>query len=337
MPAMQPPLGVQSNFDNPRTDGRVLVIVGTVFTVIPFIAVILRLYVRKVVSSQKILWDDDLDYGLGKHMWDIRALSVTHQRLVSLLVMDDVITAAAYLTRISILLLYYRLFQVYDTSCRLVCIGMTACTLITIPYLGVIITRAVRCTEPTAILTNTFCHTNTISIAVVTFAGLNMITDFFILLIPIHRFWSLNVSKKKKMGLIAIFAAGFLACAFAVVRLIWVCIHFSDKDTLRYALWVGLFAILEVNIALTSNCAIFFPAVWKARKSVFSISSRRRHGVSGYDMNSRDYASEHKSKEPGARGNSREISKSIIQHKTRGMEFDDDIIQQLEVSEQSRR
>ena len=58
MPAMMPPPGVQSNFDNPHTDGNVLIIVGTIFTVLPFIAVIIRLYVRKIVSQQKIWWDD---------------------------------------------------------------------------------------------------------------------------------------------------------------------------------------------------------------------------------------------------------------------------------------
>lgn len=89
-------------------------------------------------------------------------------------------------------------------------IGMAACTLITIPYLGVIITRAVRCTEPATILVNTFCHTKTTSTAVVAFAALNMTTDFFILLIPIIRFRSLNVNKRKRMGLIGIFAFGFL-------------------------------------------------------------------------------------------------------------------------------
>ncbi|PVI08694.1 hypothetical protein DM02DRAFT_471003, partial [Periconia macrospinosa] len=170
-----------------------------------------------------------------------------------------------YLTRVSIFLLYYRLFKVYDFSRRLIWTGVVVCTIVTIPYFGVIITRAVRCTESTAILKDTYCLTKTTSTAVVTFGALNMITNFFILFIPIHRFRSLNVDRNKKIGLIG-FAAGFLACAFAVVRLVWVCVHFSDLDTLRYALWVGLFTILEVNIALSCNCAIFFLAVWKALK-----------------------------------------------------------------------
>lgn len=58
MPVMPPPKGVKSNFDNPQTDGSVLIIVGTIFTILPFLAVVLRLYVRKVISSQQIWWDD---------------------------------------------------------------------------------------------------------------------------------------------------------------------------------------------------------------------------------------------------------------------------------------
>jgi hypothetical protein len=34
-----------------------------------------------------------------------------------------------------------------------------------------------------------------------------------------------------------------------------------------------LSSTLEVNMALTCNCAIFFPAVWRACKTVFSIGS----------------------------------------------------------------
>ena len=35
---------------------------------------------------------------------------------------------------------------------------------------------------------------------------------------------------------------GFRACAMSVVQLVWTSVHFSDPDTLRYALSVGLFA-----------------------------------------------------------------------------------------------
>lgn len=57
-PAMTPPPGVLPNFDHPQTDGKVLIVVETISSILPFIAVVLRLYMWKCVSRQPIWWDD---------------------------------------------------------------------------------------------------------------------------------------------------------------------------------------------------------------------------------------------------------------------------------------
>jgi hypothetical protein len=58
IPAMPPPPGVKSNFDHPETDSQIFIIVSSIFTAIPVIAVIMRIFSRSVLSSQKLWWDD---------------------------------------------------------------------------------------------------------------------------------------------------------------------------------------------------------------------------------------------------------------------------------------
>jgi hypothetical protein len=109
--------------------------------------------------------------------------------------------------KISILILYKRLFGIYATSRRLVYIGITTVVLITIPACGVAISRSVGCDGIEA-LTRSLCHTQNVSIVVTVFGVCNTVTDLYTLIIPINRILKLHVSSKRKLGLLAIFVGG---------------------------------------------------------------------------------------------------------------------------------
>ncbi|EPE27471.1 hypothetical protein GLAREA_04262 [Glarea lozoyensis ATCC 20868] len=109
----------------------------------------------------------------------------------------------------------------------------------------------------------------------------------------------------------------------AVVRLIWICNHFNDPDTLPYALWVGPFAILEVNIALCCNCAIFLPSVWKAAPSM-SLTSllQRNDGSSRLWLQTRSRTG-HTDKEGSSRNQSGEVHAGNGGYNPDSMELDE--------------
>jgi hypothetical protein len=68
----------------------------------------------------------------------------------------------------------------------------------------------VKCSIPSAIVIEPFCHPRSVTLPIAMIAAVNMALDFYILGIVVNRMRGLNVSKAKKVGLIAIFGVGSL-------------------------------------------------------------------------------------------------------------------------------
>lgn len=152
----------------------------------------------------------DLDYGLGKHMWDIRALSINRSRLLAMTSANLIIAVNMLLVRIAVLALYHRLFSIYQSSKNFIYMGYFLSVLIAIPEIGVVIGRMVKCSSLLAGLTDSYCSKKNISIAVMTFAAAACIVDVFIYSIAIARLRGLHVNRNKRMQLTAVFAMGLV-------------------------------------------------------------------------------------------------------------------------------
>lgn len=57
IPALPPPVGVQSNFTNPKTLGTSLIVVNTVFLPLMLLVVAIRIYSRGHIMH-RLGWDD---------------------------------------------------------------------------------------------------------------------------------------------------------------------------------------------------------------------------------------------------------------------------------------
>ena len=152
----------------------------------------------------------DLDYGLGKHMWNIRAMSFNHSRLLAMTSANLIISVNMLLVRISVLALYHRLFSIYESSKKFIYVGYGLSVLIAIPEIGVVIGRMVKCSELLSALTDSYCSKRNISIAVMTFAAAACLVDVFIYSIAIARLRGLHVNKTKRLQLTAVFGMGLL-------------------------------------------------------------------------------------------------------------------------------
>lgn len=152
-----------------------------------------------------------------------------------------VISLTMLSVRISVLALYHRLFGVYQSSKRLIRVGYILSVLIALPEIGNVIARMLKCSTILAAMTDSYCRTRSISIAVTVFAITGVITDVFIYSIPIMRLRTLRVNRNKKIQLAVIFALGLIALVFSFSNLIFVALQFHTKDQLWYAVWVALF------------------------------------------------------------------------------------------------
>ena len=57
VPALKPPPGVTSNFENPLSQGPVLVVVGSILNALMIVFVLARAY-TKIYIIRKATWDD---------------------------------------------------------------------------------------------------------------------------------------------------------------------------------------------------------------------------------------------------------------------------------------
>ncbi|KAL3478432.1 hypothetical protein BJX99DRAFT_256553 [Aspergillus californicus] len=77
----------------------------------------------------------------------------------------------------------------------------------------------------------------------------NMILDFFIVLLPLPIFWRLQMGWKRKGMLSGIFSLGLCICAINLTRTI-LTVHQDRADPTRTIAQIGLFSILEVNVGM---------------------------------------------------------------------------------------
>jgi hypothetical protein len=142
-------------------------------------------------------------------MYNIRLISMTPEKLLQLTVVETIYIVIIYFVKLSILALFWRLFNVDKASRILIYVGIAFSTIITIPFLGVAISRNVRCTGPSAQF-ESVCHANITSATNAIYSALNVVSDFYLLFIPMRQLNSLHVSKRRKMGLIALFMVSFV-------------------------------------------------------------------------------------------------------------------------------
>ncbi|KAF2875743.1 hypothetical protein BDV95DRAFT_280713 [Massariosphaeria phaeospora] len=208
-----------------------------------------------------------MNIGYGRHFWDIRALSLSASKIQRLSSVDIVYGLVIYTIKVSILLLYYRLFSVYSSSRRLIYGGIAICTIITLPYLGMAIARAVVCSSFKVVLEHlTFCYTRPVNSSIVSFSAANVISDFYIFAVPISRVRRLHVDRKAKVGLLAVFIVGFVACGMSIIRLVFVAVHFDNSDVFYRGATVSIFSAVEMNLAIICSCSISFPAFYRCGK-----------------------------------------------------------------------
>ncbi|KAL4899952.1 hypothetical protein BDW74DRAFT_183267 [Aspergillus multicolor] len=85
-------------------------------------------------------------------------------------------------------------------------------------------------------------------------AVVNMILDFFIVILPLPVLWGLQMARKRKIMLSEVFSLGLCICAMNLTRTILVVTQNRADVTYSIAL-IGLFSILEVNVGMI--CAAF--------------------------------------------------------------------------------
>ncbi|KAL8990702.1 MAG: hypothetical protein Q9177_000702 [Variospora cf. flavescens] len=185
-PASEPPPGVASNFIDADID---------------------HISQLGLIAFSIVIAESDR-YGSGKHTWDVRGSDyVVYNKLANAVQLTY--TLVILLTKVSILLLYFRLFSPTRVMRLAIHVNLWANVLYYVVGFFLVLLMCnpreaiwdpyvenVKCLDPRAIR--------------ITSASFNLISDLAILFIPIFTVWRLQMQRKKKLMTIAVFASGLL-------------------------------------------------------------------------------------------------------------------------------
>ncbi|KAI1816759.1 hypothetical protein GGS20DRAFT_536100 [Poronia punctata] len=273
-PVIPPPPGQSSNFETPEIRNHHLVILISVLSLLVVLVTLARLYARLRVT--KSFGIDDilciiatvlvLSYSslvlkllyysgggiVGIHLWDVSLRNFVQYEMYSV--------AGALLSQITntmikvaFLVFYLRLFGLVTYVRWMIWVGMAVivafAVVFCIVYLSACLPRSSEAWESPSV--GVRCEHIVVDLITVG-AWIRVVTDFYILFIPLHQLPRLELSGKRKIGMALVFLTGLLAAGAGLANLILR----SDKrvfDTADFS-WtvVPVYAttLLELNIGL---------------------------------------------------------------------------------------
>lgn len=229
VPALAPPAGQTSNFDNPTTLMPAIIATATLVYLVSTASVAARLFVKAhVVRAHHI--EDFLSYfawlglttytslllyiesyGLARHMWDVPAVELPHMLYyVNILYCVYGPTTAA--AKLSALFQIKRIFASTGAGrSRVWWVLVVSVGLNGVFYLGLFLSYVFQCWPREAIwdtsVSGRCIDGNSSNLA----AGiLNLISDVEALLLPAWAIWHLNMPIRRKLNAYAVFGIGSL-------------------------------------------------------------------------------------------------------------------------------
>ncbi|RAH66072.1 NAD(P)-binding protein [Aspergillus aculeatinus CBS 121060] len=274
-PAAAPPPGVVPNFVNPPSQRTTIIVLQSIFLFLALLAVSARVWVRTSIIK---FWGAEDTTCILAACGSIAHMTLYTQKKKQSppknLIKNPQVLDAGGITfpwtvcfaKISILLLYKRVFPLHREIVA-VWIGIVADAVLYTFCIAVAIGSLVQCAELSQ-LEAPYCKFTSGTMITIQ-SVINVVTDFYVLLLPIPRLLKLQVSRRRRIGLLVTFMSGLGACAASLARLV----NFQLNDSSDVFWTTGRnaqFTIVEMNIAIIVACATSFPMCFARLRSLTS-------------------------------------------------------------------
>ncbi|APA07748.1 hypothetical protein sscle_03g025180 [Sclerotinia sclerotiorum 1980 UF-70] len=264
------------NYVDPKMRGNGVLVVNAILFPLALFIILIRLYTRLRISKSFGL-DDWLIiaamlpstafavlavlaeevFKFNRHVWDV-PLSQVKFGLQYVLITQVIFTLGQTLTKCSMLALLYRILS---KGKRFKIITIAATVIIAVQGTIFIIVVIFQCRPVSHYWLITFapqpeCINQKVH---VTFAGcFNTLTDFFVVIFPIPKMLKLQISRRQRLIVIFLFAAGFLVCIAGTVRTYYTYVELTSTDVTwdDYYVWISSSVELYVGIIGASVPAI---------------------------------------------------------------------------------
>ncbi|KAI1130876.1 hypothetical protein F5Y10DRAFT_288590 [Nemania abortiva] len=253
-----------------RDQSPQLLAIFIVFTVLPLIAVSLRIVARRA-THQPLRYDDWLiivavalcvvqlaflieaiRYGLGKHSQVVPLTSIGPYLLYTFL-SELYYAIDVTLIKLSILTLYLRLFTANNRYFKKGCYAMMGFVLAW--GIAVLLTTIFQCQPVPAAWDKTIPNFKCFDLAsfVIGSNVPNILADTVIIALPIPLILSLKLSLTRKLGLIALFLVAAITTVISLLRVIFNA-RISTMDATWNFVTVAILSTVEVNVGVCCAC-----------------------------------------------------------------------------------
>ncbi|KAI5252052.1 hypothetical protein E4T42_03755 [Aureobasidium subglaciale] len=304
IPAGRPPPGEVSHIHHAVGRTHIITTADIICMVIVIVVVAMRMYTR-IYLVKSFWWDDwctlfalalwigetglfqmACSWGAGKHIYDLAVSDLYPNLLRGWVVCAVMYSITMLFSKLSILLLYRRLFPISNFAKR-----WWAVVAFTVAYsLGGVFASLFQCrpmesawsltTSPDyCISTEKFYTAN---------AALNVVSDIMILILPIPIVWGLNTDVRKKVILTGLFSMGSISCLVSILRMRSIIVLYKDgfEDLTWGLVEVVVWSQAELTAAMICTCTpCLRPLFEKITPILFSSVVGSRKGNSTHDYN----------------------------------------------------
>lgn len=272
---MPPPPGVVPNFVDPPSRGPLIRAGMCSIVPIMVVFVILRIYTRARLTRS--LGSDDylcllsaativantgvllsfIDKPEGRHGWDIPLgeILTNHYWIEATFAVLFLYTLGNMFVKLTLLSLYLRIFKPAVWARFAIWLGIVITTLFYIAtfigYLGLCVRINVPIWES---MENVYCANNVLMISKAQ-GWYTLISDVYILALPLWLVWRLKLNIRRKLGVMAVFMVGLTAVAISAVSLAkrYEAVEHGGDRTWDNCI-IFLYTTLELAIGLICSC-----------------------------------------------------------------------------------
>ncbi|KAF9252387.1 hypothetical protein LCP9604111_2383 [Penicillium roqueforti] len=235
-------------------------------------------------------------YGTGKHKWDLVKADVLPSAKIRY-VTHIIYTLISGLIKVSICLLYLRVFP----NIRVICLGTIA--LVTAMSVAIILATIFQCTPVNAVFDEQKYEHHTCFASIPFWyagAALSLVTDIWILLLPLRTVLGLHLKTSKKFAVAALLSLGSFACIASIVRIVYIVKLYQSSDPSWDTFGISISSGIEIAVAIiaasipATNPIMnkLFPRLFPSSSGGSQSASRRGyHPGSRIESTSRRYQS----------------------------------------------
>jgi len=290
IPAGMPPPGVVPNLVNGYSRGPVFLVFGPIITFFMLCFLTARVYAKFRVMKQAM--PDDyacavasvLTIGyfaiailalkgntFGKHIWDVPLSAISTDEFLKISYLSNWFPNLVWLAvKVTFYLLYLQIFRPNKNLVKFIWAGIIVTSLfyvsITIPQLYWASPRPGQSwLDP--LEDGSTIKTQALALPI---AGFNLGSDIYIFVLPLWGVRNLHMSKKKKLGVVLMFATGFSAVVTSLVALIYKVQ--VVRDSADYT-WTGFPVLItnytEMVVGISASCMPACSATLRAHSEFF--------------------------------------------------------------------